>query len=209
MVRFDRRNKMACFVRSQFLTCGRYVDEFVDEFDDDRAAAKRVSATARGKTSPRVTFCSSPFELEPGSEPSENSAKESNKPPAVFSTALRPSLARYPRKWRMSLVFFSRPTGGGAEAENDTQAAVPSTPFEFGSGFEPDPRRARSRYSSLSPAASFVFSRGGWRREGDPDPDPEKFVSPPNAPWLILVASLNTTPNVPSDSRYPKPYLLV
>jgi hypothetical protein len=107
----------------------------------------------------------------------------------------------------MSLVFFSRPTGGGAEAENDTQAAVPSTPFEFGSGFEPDPRRARSRYSSLSPAASFVFSRGGWRREGDPDPAP--FVSPPNAPWLILVASLNTTPNVPSDSRYPKPYLLV
>ena len=62
MVRFDRRNKMACFVRSQFLTCGRYGDEDVDEFDDDRAAAARVSATARGKTS-GVTFVrSSPFE---------------------------------------------------------------------------------------------------------------------------------------------------
>mmetsp|Transcript_3067 Transcript_3067/g.12124 ORF Transcript_3067/g.12124 Transcript_3067/m.12124 type:complete len:200 (-) Transcript_3067:306-905(-) len=199
MVRLDRRKSTACLVRSQFLTCGRYGARgasFVVPSDAASASlvtprnASLVASTARG--------C---LASSPGASPN---------PPELRSTALRPSLDRYPRKCRISFTFFSSPAGHGVDARK--HAGGGATRLSLASA--PSRRLARSRYSSRSPGAPSWHARCAVVVSGDaawlsfaPPSTSSHAVS--SADCVIFVASLNTTPKVPSDKTYPSPYLLV
>ena len=130
--------------------------------------------------------------------------------PRLRSTALRPSEDRYPRKCRISFTFFSNPGGHGVDARKHTGGGA--TRLSLASA--PSRRLARSRYSSRSPGAPSWHARCAVVVSGDaawlsfaPPSTSSHAVS--SADCVIFVASLNTTPKVPSESTYPSPYLLV
>jgi hypothetical protein len=113
------------------------------------------------------------------------------------------------------LTFFSRPSGrDGDDVADDVAADVAAEISRAlntdggGDGALP-PLRALSRYSNRSPPplaafATFAFSTSTSVALVATSP-PSVQVS--SGDWTIFVASLNITPNVPSERTYPSPYL--